>query len=77
MIKAEIQKDGASSSQGLIETVNQDTITKLLENLIGIIFDRRTFPNFVVNALNHLKNLVDLLNRTTKPGLVKSHQNLL
>lgn len=76
MIKAEIQKDGKKVG-GLIEAVNENIITKLLENLIGIIFDRRTFPNFVVNALNHLKNLVDLLNRTTKSGLVQSHRNLL
>lgn len=76
MIKAEIQKDGKKVG-GLIEVANEHIITQLLENLIGIIFDRRTFPNFVVNALNHLKNLVDLLNGTTKSGLVQSHRNLL
>ena len=75
--KAEKNGSDGKPKKLLIDIISKDEFINLLENIMGIIFDQRTFPNFVVNALNILKNLVDLKNRNAKPEYNKSHSNLL
>ena len=59
--KTIIKTPRGQGARSLLHLLKEEVLYKFIENIIGIIFDRRAFPNFVVNALHHLKSILDFV----------------
>lgn len=44
-----------------LSDLSEPVLTKFIENIVGIIFDRRAFPNLVVSSLYHIKIILDYM----------------
>ena len=63
LLKAETKRTEQNPPTYLITKMSHDTFIRFLENLISIIYDKVIYPNIIINALSHLKTMVDHIKR--------------
>jgi hypothetical protein len=56
-------KGSSDGGQQQISKLNFSQLSTLVDNLVYIIFDNRTFPNFYLRALEDLKQLLDYIKK--------------
>jgi len=77
IVRNEPSKDPASPKTENFLEISNKTIQKLIENLVEIIFDPRTFPHFILVVLEQLKIYIDQFIRMTYQAPFKDNINIL
>lgn len=75
--KAMMKQSRGKEAQYMIMNQKKEVQYMFIDNIIGIIFDRRAFPNFVVNALHHLKVMIEYISQELSNKLEKFEANLM